>query len=183
MTDGTYTSLDFAEGQARSPFFESLTRCTKVLLIATFLSVSQATNAGNYPGWVSIGAISYHLDRDEPHNEINGGLGLEYQFNLRHSFALLRYENSHYRISNLAYYAWTPIARQNFTIGPLRSGQARLGVLIGAVSGYRSHGSSLSPIALPLMALEWRHIGLNITGLPTVGRADGAIAVQFKIRL
>jgi hypothetical protein len=132
--------------------------------------------------WFNVGALSYHPNRDKQYNERNVGFGMEYQFNARHALAAGRYKNSYYETSNFAYYAWTPLEFTNANLGILRVPSVRIGVLAGAVDGYRRNSGRLAPVALPIAMLEWRHVGVNLTAIPHVGNVDGGIAAELKVR-
>ena len=59
------------------------------------------------------------------------------------------------------------------------------GVALGAFDGYpnyRNGGWFVAP--LPVLAIEGRYFGVNLSVIPTIrDRLDGALAVQFKLRV
>lgn len=63
----------------------------------------------------------------------------------------------------------------------IRVPSMRFGILAGTVDGYRRNNGRLAPVALPLVMLEWHHVGLNLTGFPSIGDVDGGIALQLKV--
>jgi hypothetical protein len=97
---------------------------------------ASATLASESATWFTVGAISYHLDREKRYNEANGGVGFEYQFNDHHLVAAERYRNSRFNMSNLLYYAWTPVSKSNLNFAFLHVHRVSLGVLVGVVDGY-----------------------------------------------
>lgn len=123
--------------------------------------------------WVTPGALSYHFNRNQGYNERNLGIGLEYRTSGNTSIALGQYENSVDRLSRYALLAYTPWH-------PTK--HIKIGALIGVVNGYRD-GDNLSPVLLPVVAVEFKHVGANISVVPPVkDKIGGAVAVQFKFR-
>ena len=59
-----------------------------------------------------------------------------------------------------------------------------LGAALGVMNGYPSlaNGGSFFA-ALPLATVEGRHFGINVGVIPSMGKVDGAVIIQFKLRL
>lgn len=123
--------------------------------------------------WATPGAISYHFDRGQGYNERNLGVGFEYRMTNNTTLALGQYQNSVERLSRyalLGYTPWHPTER------------IKVGVMVGVASGYRDKGK-LSPVLLPVLAIEFRHIGINLSFVPPIkDKVGGAVAIQFKFR-
>ena len=129
--------------------------------------------------WVNPGVYSLHFDRDKDLRDENVGLGFELLPAPRHALMAGRYINSNRARSHYAAYAWRPLQRKVIGLDLFA------GVVVGAFDGYpnyRDGGWFVAP--LPLLALEGRRFGANFTIIPALAdRLDGAIAVQFKLRL
>lgn len=124
--------------------------------------------------WVTPGAVSYHLNRDKGYNEVNYGIGLEYRAGTDFSLALGQYKNSIGRTSHYALVGYTPWHPAS---------NVRVGALVGVVDGYQVHGGQIMPALIPVVAIEFRHVGVNISVVPPFrDKVDGALAVQFKFR-
>jgi hypothetical protein len=132
--------------------------------------------------WVHLGALSYHANRDKQYNENNGGLGVEYRFNHAHSLMIGRYDNSYFHRSNYALWGWTPIEVEYVNLMVVRIPRARFGFLIGGVDGYERNNGHFAPVLLPVLSLEWRQFGVNLSAFPSVAGVDGGMAIQFKAR-
>lgn len=133
--------------------------------------------------WITSGFLSHHTSqRKAPKrgwNETNTGVGIEYALDSHWRLAAGVYDNSVYRRSRYAQVVWSPEATN------WRSGDwcVSAGVALGAVDGYPriSHGGFF-PTVLPVFALEWKHVGLNLTYIPSLaGQVSGAVALQAKV--
>ena len=61
---------------------------------------------------------------------------------------------------------------------------AWLGAALGVMNGYPSMANGGSFFAaLPLATVEGRHFGINFGIVPSMGKVDGAVILQFKLRL
>lgn len=145
-------------------------------IVAAFVSAAafSAEPADPPSNWLHLGAVSYHVNRAANYNEINPGLGIEHQFNARHSLSAGAYYNSERRTTVYALYGYTP----------LRIGPVKIGVLAGLANGYSGHDGKFFPVALPVAMIERGRFGVNFTIIPSIReKVDGGLAVQFKIRL
>lgn len=124
--------------------------------------------------WVTPGAVSYHLNRSKNYNEVNTGFGVEYRASEDFSLALGQYKNSVDLTSWYALVGYTPF-RLSDTV--------RAGVLFGAVNGYHANNGRFLPALIPVIAIEFRHVGANISFVPPFkDKTEGAIALQLKFR-
>jgi hypothetical protein len=126
--------------------------------------------------WVVPGAASWHANRERAFNEVHAGLGAEWQ--ARPTVAVLAgaHCNSNERASVYAAATWQPVAWQ------LASTTVRPGIAAGLATGYRD-GNTPVLRAGPMVALEGRTWGINVTGAPRIGSIDGFVAVQLKVRI
>ena len=138
---------------------------------AAALSAEQSNSPSN---WLHLGAVSYHFNRAANYNEINPGLGIEHQFNARHSLSAGVYRNSERRSTVYALYGYTPLQ-----IGPVK-----IGVLAGLANGYSAHQGRAFPVALPIAMIERGRFGVNFTVIPSIReKVQGGIALQLKIKI
>ncbi|MGE0099322.1 MAG: hypothetical protein AB7S86_13335 [Hydrogenophaga sp.] len=124
--------------------------------------------------WVNLGGFSRHFDSNKGYNENNLGLGLEYRTSPEIAYMAGAYYNSVRKTTSYAAVNWQP-----WQLGPVR-----LGAALGVMNGYPSlaNGGSFFA-ALPLATIEGRHFGINFGLIPSIGKVDGAVIVQFKLRL
>jgi hypothetical protein len=129
--------------------------------------------------WINPGIYSLHFDRDKDLRDDNIGLGVELVLAPEHAVSAGTFINSNRERSRYVAYAWRPLRWE------LRGVDVALGVVAGAFHGYpnyRDGGWFLAP--LPLLAVEGRRLGLNLSVIPTIrNRLDGAIAIQLKLRV
>ena len=129
--------------------------------------------------WLNPGIYSLHFDRDKDLRDDNVGFGVEAVFAPRHAVGAGTFINSNRERSRYVAYAWRPLRWH------VRGVDVLAGVIVGAFDGYpryRDGGWFVAP--LPLVAVEGRRLGLNLSLIPTVrDRLDGAIAIQVKLRV
>lgn len=147
-----------------------------ILLLALCLTIDAQADP---QVWVNPGIYSLHFDRGKDLREDNIGLGVELVMAPEHSVSAGTFINSNRARSRYAAYAWRPLRWE------LGSVDVALGVVAGAFDGYpnyRDSGWFVAP--LPLLAVEGRRLGVNLSVIPTIrDRLDGAIAVQLKLRI
>ena len=124
--------------------------------------------------WLNVGGFSRHFARDKGYNESNLGVGIEYRTSPDISFMAGSYYNS---VRKTTYYAavnWQPLS-----IGPWK-----LGASAGAMNGYpaMARGGTFFA-ALPMATYEGKRFGVNLGLIPSIGKVDGAVVVQFKVRV
>lgn len=126
------------------------------------------------PVWVNIGGFSRHFVRGKGYNENNLGLGLELRTSGEVSLMAGYYVNSMRRDTQYAAVNWQP-----WTLGDWR-----LGVAVGVMNGYPAvaRGGTFFA-ALPMASYEGARFGVNVGLIPSIKDVDGALLVQFKMRL
>ena len=124
--------------------------------------------------WINAGFLTYHpTDHSGQFNDLNYGLGLEYEKSKSFSFAAGEYRNS---VRHNSYYGMVEYQ-------PLHLGVVKAGVAAGAISGYpeMNHGKPF-PAALPVVSIEERHAGVNFIYIPQVKGVVPALSMQLKFR-
>jgi hypothetical protein len=148
-------------------------------LVLAFLPYGAALSEPATQVWVNPGVYALHFDRDKDLRDDNIGLGVELAVLPAHAFMAGSYINSNRARSRYGAYAWRPLQYRFWGLDLLA------GIVVGAFDGYpnyRDGGWFLAP--LPLLALEGRRLGANLSLIPTLpGRLDGAFAVQLKLRV
>ncbi len=129
--------------------------------------------------WLNPGTFSYHFDRDKDLREANTGLGAEVALADNHVLAAGSFVNSNRRRSSYGAYYWRPLHWRPAGIG------VHAGLAAGAFDGYPNYrNGAWFPAVLPMLAIEGGRVGANIFFVPTIkNRLDGAVAVQFKLRV
>jgi len=124
--------------------------------------------------WLNVGGFSRHFDRQAGHNENNLGLGLEYRTNEELSFMAGSYHNSVRKSTTYAAVNWQPLSMGSF----------KLGAAVGLMNGYpaMNRGGTFFA-ALPMATYEGRRFGVNFGLIPSMKDVDGAVILQFKVRL
>ena len=149
----------------------------ELIAVLGLLAAADAPAQGQI--WINPGIYSLHFDRDKDLRDDNIGLGAEAVLTREHALAAGTFINSNRARSHYAAYAWRPV--QSDVAGLALSA----GFAIGAFDGYPAYhdgGWFLAP--LPLLAVEGRWLGVNLSLVPTIrDRVDGAIAIQLKVRV
>ncbi len=124
--------------------------------------------------WVNLGGFSRHFDRTRGHNENNYGLGLEYRTSQQLSYTVGTYHNSLRKQTTFAAVNWQP-----WSVGPVQVGAA-----IGLMNGYPAlnRGGNFFAV-LPMLSYEGQRFGVNVGVIPTLKNVDGAVIIQFKVRV
>lgn len=124
--------------------------------------------------WLNVGGFSRHFDRQAGHNENNLGVGIEYRTSNELSFMAGNYYNSVRKNTTYAAANWQP-----WSIGAFK-----LGAAVGIMNGYpaMNRGGNFFA-ALPMVTYEGRRFGLNVGLIPSLKDVDGAVIVQFKVRV
>ncbi len=143
---------------------------------STTEAAKAAEPAGTYKPqiWVNLGGFSRHFASNKGYNENNLGLGLEYRTSDEIAYMAGAYYNSVRKTTSYAAVNWQP-----WQLGPVK-----LGAALGVMNGYPSlaNGGSFFA-ALPMATVEGRHVGINFGVVPSMGKVDGAVILQFKLRL
>lgn len=142
----------------------------KILISLFLLFVYNIAHAES--PWFALGSLSYHQDRDANYNERNAGFGLEFPFSETTALAVGFYNNSIRQHTNYALYQWTP----------WQLGTFKFGGMVGVADGYYANDGGIVPVILPLVKIEGKHIGANLTFIPNMANMSAVAAIQFKIR-
>jgi len=129
--------------------------------------------------WINPGIYSQHFDSGKGLRNNNIGFGAEVLLARDHGLMGGSYINSNRARTHYAAYQWRPLHWQ------LAGIDMGAGVAVGAFDGYPNYRNGAWFVApLPLLSIEGRTFGANITLIPTVAsRFDGALAVQVKMRV
>jgi hypothetical protein len=145
------------------------------------VSPVQAESVADEPTswWLTSGFVSHHHQNNHRYRENNTGIGGEWHVTPSWRLHVGHYKNSVHRRSNYLQGAWMPL---HLGAGALH---LRLGASVGVVNGYpQANGGGYIPTLVPTLELSYHRVGMNLVYIPTVGgRVDGAVAVQFKLRL
>jgi hypothetical protein len=142
---------------------------------ATTAQADEAAPAATPPEvWINVGGFSRHFDRSSQYNERNFGFGIEWRHSSEVAVMAGVYDNSLGKPSQYAAVNWQP-----WQIGPVKLGAA-LGVLNG-YPGIERGGTFFA--ALPMASIEGKRFGINLGLIPSMKNVDGAVLLQFKIRL
>ena len=130
--------------------------------------------------WLNPGNFAYHFDRHKDLREDDTGLGAELALADNHVLAAGSFINSNRRRSHYGAYYWRPLHWR-----PAAAINVHAGIAAGAFDGYPNYrNGAWFPAALPMLAIEGERVGANIFFVPTIkNRLDGAIAIQFKLRV
>ena len=135
-----------------------------LLLMLGFLPPARADT------WLVGTVASYHLDRSVDHCERNYGLGLEQGVWNNTRLVGGVYNNSYCRQSEYIGLVWAPI----------HYGKVHLGFLAGGVTGYNS---AIDPVVMPTIAVEGRHLGMNLGIMPALdSKIITVVGLQLKWR-
>ena len=150
-----------------------------ILGLCTTLTANAADPEISPQLWLNPGIYSIHFDRSRHFRENNAGFGAEALVAPDHALMAGTFINSQRARTRYGAYQWRPLHWQPADVG------VNAGILIGAFDGYpryRYGGWFIAPV--PLLAIEGRYAGANIIVVPTIrGRVDGALAIQFKVRV
>jgi hypothetical protein len=155
-------------------------------LLMAFAAVAPASLAQSAPAaldltppsssqvWLNVGGFSRHFNRQAGHNENNLGLGIEYRTSPEISYMAGSYYNSVRKNTHYAAVNWQP-----WTMGGFK-----LGAAVGVMNGYpaMNRGGNFFA-ALPMATFEGRRFGVNVGLIPSMKDVDGAVIVQFKLRV
>lgn len=180
------TSAAGADAVAASGKLRSGLR-TILLLYATLyaslhatVALADATQRESLPQvWLNPGIYSHHFDSSKGLRNNNAGVGAEVMLAPDHALMAGSFINSNRARTRYAGYQWRPLHWEfsGFT--------ATAGIALGAFDGYPNYRDGAWFVApLPMLAIEGRRVGANISLIPTVAnRFDGALAVQVKLRV
>ena len=129
--------------------------------------------------WLNPGFLSWHFDRSKDLRGDNWGVGAEVVFTPDHTVMAGNFINSDGQRSNYASYQWRPLHWRPSGI------DVSAGIGLGVVDGYpKYHNGGWFIGLLPLLAIEGKRVGVNLTIVPTINdRVNGAVVVQIKLRV
>ena len=129
--------------------------------------------------WLNPGFFSWHFDRSLDLREDNWGVGVEVVLAPDHAVMAGNFINSDGDRSRYGAYLWRPLHWRPYGI------DVSAGIALGAFDGYQrvnSGGWFIAP--LPLLAVEGRYLGVNLTVVPTIeDKVNGAVVIQLKLRV
>ena len=129
--------------------------------------------------WVNPGFYSQHFDRSARFRSDNWGVGAEWAFATDHAVMAGSFINSDSRRSQYGAYLWRP---WHWTLGGFTVGAGAAATVINGYPNYRNGDWFVA--AMPVLSIEGQRFGANVIVVPTIkDRVQGAIAVQFKIRV
>jgi len=119
--------------------------------------------------WITFGGVSDHFCHGCGLNNVNPGLGIEYDRTDHTKIIAGSYLNSYNRTTVYAGAAYQPI----------QYGPARFGIVGGVATNY---GLKVPVIAAPVVSVEYRDVGVNILAVPSIGNYSGLVTINFKIK-
>ena len=139
------------------------------------LAVATMASAAWADVWINPGFYSYHFDKSKNLNNNNQGFGVEASISKTYSITAGVFENSDRETSHYigAY------------VMPFQMGALKAGAAIGAFDGYpKMRDGGWFPAILPIMAIEGRRVGLNISYTPKIGdKLNSALSFQVKFNI
>lgn len=164
-------------GGSRNPW------CACVLFFATLAPVGvqaeEAPQEFSPRVWISPGIYALHFDRSKDLRNDNWGLSVEVTLATDHAVIGGNYINSNGERTHYGGYEWRPL---HWKVASL---ELAAGVALGAFDGYPNYrDGGWFVAAFPVLTIEGRYFGVNMSVIPTIeNRIDGALAVQFKLRV
>ena len=143
----------------------------KRMAVALLVVLSQPSWGADEPRpWtLHFGGFTHHWRNNEDHNNINLGLGVEYNFDRERSAMIGAYRNSQYRTAEYVYLHYEPF----------RIGRVRLGALGGVVNHYDADDGRFVVPAMLTATLEIDRFELALVGFPNVRNVDGCVSLQL----
>ncbi len=160
-----------------------IVRCILLLLFAVLncycARADDAAPEFSRKVWLSPGIYSLHFDSSKDLRNDNWGLGVEVALAPDHTLIGGNYINSNGGRTHYGVYEWRPLHWQFAKV------EVSAGVLAGAFDGYPNyHDGGWFFAALPVLAIEGRYLGVNLSLSPTIkDRLDGALSIQVKLRV
>jgi hypothetical protein len=149
-----------------------------LFLLATSCSVHAEDVKPSPQVWLNPGFLSWHFDRSKDLRGDNWGVGAEVVFTPDHTVMAGNFINSNGERSNYASYQWRPLHWRPSDI------DVSAGIGLGVVDGYPYHNGGWFAMLFPLLAVEGKRIGANITVVPTIeDKVNGAVVLQIKFRV
>lgn len=152
----------------------ALTLAAPAALAESSSTTLDLASASSSQLWLNVGGFSRHFKRQNGYNENNLGLGIEYRTSPEISYMAGSYYNSVRKNTTYAAVNWQPWSMGAF----------KLGAAVGLMNGYpaMNRGGNFFA-ALPMVTYEGRRFGINVGLIPSIKNVDGAVIVQFKVRM
>jgi len=160
------------------PLLQSLVLVCAVILVPAVQSGAAAADFSPQV-WLNPGAYSYHFNRNTDYRENNIGIGVEVLLTDDHGLMAGTFINSNRQRSHYGLYEWRPLHWQVSAV------KLSAGIAAGAFDGYPDyHDGGWFAAALPLLAVEYERVGINLTIVPHLpDRTSAAVAIQVKLRV
>ncbi|OGZ05438.1 MAG: hypothetical protein A2845_03205 [Candidatus Lloydbacteria bacterium RIFCSPHIGHO2_01_FULL_49_22] len=144
--------------------------CAGAIVLGSGTAFAQGVPVGTWQ--LQTGGFSYHMPHDSPHNEVNLGLGVEYQLNSNTAISAGFYKNSFGLRSNYAFAHYHPWEIWG----------VRVGATMGYVDGYPNYqNGAVGSVILPSFSKQYKHFGIYGIVIPPVSNGQGLIFVGIKI--
>jgi hypothetical protein len=129
--------------------------------------------------WLNPGVFSRHFERNPSFREDNVGLGAELLPSPDHGVMAGTFINSQRARTRYGAYQWRPL---HWLLGDTL---VSAGIAVGGFDGYpRYRDGAWFAAALPILAIEGKRLGANVSIVPTLkDRVDGAVVLQVKLRV
>lgn len=119
--------------------------------------------------WLVLSGLSYHFQDTDGYRGDNPGVGWERpDAEIPLVWSAGYYRNSYDKDTVYAGARWEPF----------RWDHVSLGVFAGLATGYWT-----PVVALPMMSIEYRRVGINIVAAPTIRDYSGYVGAQIKFKL
>ncbi len=144
----------------------------RTLLVAVLATSLFGSVMAEQRTFMTVSAVSYHLNRYREYNQTNPGAGLEHHFDESLSIVGGFYRNSIPTRDAVSAYGGA-------VYSPLAFGPVRAGVMLGFVTGYQK--GKIQPAASGLVYIGGRDLGVNINFLPATDlKSLSAIGLQMR---
>ena len=121
--------------------------------------------------WLNLGALSVHSAPG--YNDVNPGFGLEVRTSDTWAFTAGELKNSQRRRSRYLAAEFTP----------LQAGPVRLGLVAGAIDGYRLRDGKPLPLLAPMAQITWGHVALAALFIPQVQHYTDSSALALILKV
>lgn len=143
-----------------------------IFFLALLVYSANSFAAEANPWWITVGGFSIHAERQGDLNQVNLGLGAEYDFAPKWAAVAGTFKNSNYEWSQYAGVNWLPLEYSVFKFG-----------LTAQISNhYRNiNNGGIMVFAAPMISTQYGRYGANIYLIPPLSNVTAAVAVQFKM--
>ena len=151
----------------------------RLLLAAIICLAPCAAFAGTWRMDANLASVHTEAWARRSLNQVNPGLGVEYQVNRSWAYTAGFYKNSYSRRTMYALAEWTPLH-----LGAAQGWHVDAGLAGGLVSGYRRSEVPCEPFAAGAVVrlVAPSGVSLNLLGVPNTGpRSSGFVGFQFSV--